>query len=137
MKIIENGDEPIRLMTLEEIRPVDEGMDDILLQTIVAGSSDIEHFTVMVVFKCTNCSYDRVYEYPQDFKDWRDIPTKCFCKACNIPMYVQQNTKEQLRKVLLTEQGTVNPTHLTGFLYGDNINNLNPGVKLNMRGTLR
>ena len=65
------------------------------------------------------------------------MPTKCFCKVCNIPMYVHQNTKEQLRKVLLTEQGTVNPTHLTGFLYGDAINNLNPGVKLNMRGTLR
>ena len=137
MKIIDNGDDPVRLMTLAEIRPVDEGKDDILLQTIVAGSSDIEHFTVMVIFKCTNCSYDKVYEYPQDFKDWRDIPTKCFCKTCSIPMYVQQNTKEQLRKVLLTEQGTVNPTHLTGFLYGDNINNLNPGVKLNMRGTLR
>ena len=137
MQVIENGDDPVRLMKLAELRPLDENKNDILLQTIVAGASDIEHFTRFLVFKCSNCTYERQFTYLEDFPDWRNMPTKCFCKQCNIPMYIHQNDKGQLRKVLLTEQGVTNPVHLTGFLYGDDINNLNPGVKLNMRGTLR
>jgi len=137
MQIIENKDDPVRLMKLDELRPLDENKSDILLQTIVAGASDIEHFTRFLVFKCSNCTYERQFTYLEDFDDWRDMPSKCFCKQCNIQMYIHQNTKGQLRKVLLTEQGVTNPVHLTGFLYGDDINNLNPGVKLNMRGTLR
>jgi replicative DNA helicase Mcm len=137
MQVIENGDDPVRLMKLDELRPTDENQNDILLQTIVAGSSEIEHFTRFIVFKCSNCTNEKQFAYLEDFDDWRDIPTKIICKDCSIPMRIHQNTKGQLRKVLLTEQGVANPTHLTGFLYGDDINNLNPGVKLNMRGTLR
>jgi len=137
MQVIENGDDPVRLMKLAELRPTDENQNDILLQTIVAGSSEVEHYSRFVVFKCSNCTNEKQFTHLEDFDDWRDMPTKTICKDCNIPMYIHQNTKGQLRKVLLTEQGVANPTHLTGFLYGDDINELNPGVKLNMRGTLR
>jgi hypothetical protein len=114
MKVIENGDDPVRLMKLDELRPTDENQNDILLQTIVAGSSEIEHFTRFIVFKCSNCTIEKQFAYLEDFDDWRNIPTKQTCKDCSIPMFIHQNTKGQLRKVLLTEQGVTNPTHLTG-----------------------
>ena len=138
MKEFEDKDGNIfRQLTLEELRPKDEGRNDVLLQTIVAGSSEIEHFTTFIVFRCYNCKDERQYEYGDDFKDWRDMPVKKKCDKCNIDMFIHQNTKGQLRKVLMTEQGTTNPINLTGFIYGDDINKIQPGTKLNMNGILR
>lgn len=137
MKEFEKDGETFRLLTLEELRPKDEGRDDVLLQTIVAGSSEIEHFTTFIVFGCYKCKDEVQYEYGDDFKDWRDMPIKMKCDRCNQDMYINQNNKGQLRKVLMTEQGTTNPIHLTGFIYGDDINKIQPGTKLNLNGILR
>lgn len=137
MKEYVKDGETYRLLQLEELRPSDEGKDDILLQTIVAGSSEIEHYSRFVVFKCHNCHDERQCSYPEDYKDWRDVPTKMKCDKCGIDMYIMQNDKGQLRKVLMTEQGTTNPIHLTGFIYGGEINKIQPGTKLNLNGILR
>jgi DNA replicative helicase MCM subunit Mcm2 (Cdc46/Mcm family) len=136
-EFIDKDGEALRLLTLEELLPNDEGKEDVLLQTIVAGSSEIEHYTRLIEFSCSECKDQRPYSYPEDFKDWRNMPTKKKCDRCNIDMYESQNTKGQLRKVLMTEQGTTNPIHLTGFIYGPDINKIQPGTKLNLNGILR
>ena len=141
MKEIMNGDETFRLLQLEELRPDDEEKKDVLLQTIIAGSSEIEHYSEMIVYKCFNdkksCSHEETFSYGLDTDDWRNLPLKYDCPRCEAPCVMIQNTKGQLRKILMTEQGTTNPIHLQGFIYGDNINKIQPGTKLNLNGILR
>ena len=42
------------LLTLEELRPKHEGNPNVLLQTIVSGSSEVEHYPYFLVYKCLN-----------------------------------------------------------------------------------
>jgi replicative DNA helicase Mcm len=134
---VDKDGETCNLLKLAELKPLHEKDSNILLQTIVAGQSEIEHYAIMIIYKCPNCTHEKVYDYPKDFKDWRDIPQKARCDVCNLEMFEEQVTKGQLRKVLMTEQGETNPIHLTGFIYGDSITKLQPGTKLNLRGILR
>lgn len=134
---IDKDGQVCNLLKLDEIRPIHENDPNVLLQTIVAGQSEIEHYAIMIVYHCPNCSTEKQFHYPEDFKDWRDMPQKFRCDQCNLDCYQQQVTKGQLRKVLMTEQGETNPIHLTGFIYGDNITKIQPGTKLNLRGILR
>ena len=113
---------------------------NVLLETIISGQSEIEHYATNIIYECPNfkhCSTEKHFDYPQDFKDWRDMPQKYRCPVCNLECYQKQVNKSQLRKVLMTEQGESNPIHLTGFIYGNEIQNINPGTKLNLRGTLK
>jgi replicative DNA helicase Mcm len=137
LEIIKDGDNEYRLLSLSELKPTDEGKDDVLLKTIVAGNSEVEHFTYWVNYKCPNCTNEKDFDRKTYNGDWRKVPTKWKCDRCNIPMYEGQVNKGQLRKVLLSEQGVSNPIHLTGFIYGDDIHGINPGTKLNMSGILR
>ena len=134
---VDKDGETCNLLKLAELKPLHEKDPNILLQTIVAGQSEIEHYAIMIIYACPNCTHTRTYDYPGDFKDWRDIPQKYRCDVCNLDCTQSQVTKGQLRKVLMTEQGETNPIHLTGFIYGDNITKLQPGTKLNLRGILR
>jgi len=132
--------ETFRLLKLEELRPLDEEKKDVLLQTIVAGSSEIEHYPMNIIFKCANCTNEKQFDYADlepDVSDWRDLPSRFKCDRCNIDMYTKQINKGQLRKILMTEQGAENPINLTGFIYGDNINCISPGIQLNLQGILR
>jgi len=124
------------LLTLEELRPKHEGNRNVLLQTIVSGSSEIEHYPYSIVYKCLNCHIEPQID-TEDIPDWRDLPMKYRCDKCNIEMKQIQVSKGQLRKILMTEQGTKNPIHLIGYLYGEDINKIEPGTKLNIRGTLK
>jgi replicative DNA helicase Mcm len=124
------------LLTLEELRPKHEGNRNVLLQTIVSGSSEIEHYPYSIVYKCLNCHIEPQID-TEDVPDWRDLPMKYRCDKCNIEMKQIQVSKGQLRKILMTEQGTKNPIHLIGYLYGEDINKIEPGTKLNIRGTLK
>ena len=136
---VDKDGETCNLLKLSELRPSHEKLKDnnILLQTIIAGQSEIEHYAQQIIYKCTNCTCDKKYDVPLHFEDWRDIPQKARCDVCNLEMVEDEVTKGQLRKVLMTEQGETNPIHLTGFIYGDEITKLQPGTKLNLRGILR
>ena len=139
-KFVDSNGETCHLLKLKDLRPLHENDGNILLQTIVAGQSEIEHYAIKIVYKCPNhgnCSTEKQFDYPEDFEDWRDMPQKYRCDRCNLECYQKQITKGQLRKVLMTEQGESNPIHLTGFIYGDNIVQIQPGTKLNLRGMLR
>ena len=139
-KYVDADGEECKLYQMKELVPTLEGDKNVLLQTIISGQSEIEHFATMIIYNCPNkgnCTAKKEWHYPEDFKDWRDIPQKARCDMCNLEMYVKQVKKEQLRKVLMTEQGESNPLHLTGFIYGNEIQNLQPGTKLNLRGMLR
>ena len=134
---VDKDGETCNLLKLAELKPLHEKDPNILLQTIVAGQSEIEHYAIKIIYACPNCTHEKSYDYPEEFEDWRDIPQKARCDVCNLEMFEEQVTKGQLRKVLMTEQGETNPIHLTGFIYGDNITKLQPGTKLNLRGILR
>lgn len=140
MKIYTQDGKDYRQLDLDELRPLDEGKNDVLLQTIVSGSSEIEHYPTNIIFKCSNCKKEKHFDYAglePDVDDWRDLPTKLRCDHCNIEMYIHQVNKGQLRKILMTEQGETNPINLTGFIYGDDINKISPGTQLNLQGILR
>jgi replicative DNA helicase Mcm len=130
------GDKTYFLKSLTEITPKDEGKDNILLQGIVLGNSEIEHFSTFIVMKCNSCKCDFQYSI-EDYKDWRDIHPLRTCPKCEIPLVETQNDKEQLKKILLSEQGKTNPTHITAFVYGENIHAIQPGIRINIGGTLR
>ena len=136
---VDKNGETCHLLKLAELRPKHEQFKDnnILLETIIAGQSEIEHYAELIYYKCPHCKIEKKYECPLNFEDWRDIPQKARCDHCSIEMFVEQVTKGQLRKVLMTEQGESNPIHLTGFIYGDQITKIQPGTKLNLRGILR
>jgi replicative DNA helicase Mcm len=139
-KYVDADGEECKLYQMKELVPTLEGDKNVLLQTIISGQSEIEHFATMIIYNCPNkgnCTAKKEWHYPEDFKDWRDIPQKARCDMCNLEMTPIQVKKEQLRKVLMTEQGESNPLHLTGFIYGNEIQNLQPGTKLNLRGILR
>ena len=135
----ENG-ERCKTYPIKDLTPEFEGNGNVLLETIISGQSEIEHYATNIIYECPNfkhCSTEKHFDYPQDFKDWRDMPQKYRCPVCNLECYQKQVNKSQLRKVLMTEQGESNPIHLTGFIYGNKIQNLQPGTKLNLRGMLR
>lgn len=140
MKLYEKDGVTYKLMKLEELRPIHESDEEILLQTIVAGNSEIEHYPTNIIYACANCTYDKSFDYADiepTVKDWRDLPIRHNCPRCNIGCFVKQINKGQLRKILMTEQGETNPINLTGFIYGDDINKINPGTQLNLQGKLR
>ena len=62
MKEFEKDGETFRLLKLEELRPLDEEKKDVLLQTIVAGSSEIEHYPTNIIFKCANCTNEKQFD---------------------------------------------------------------------------
>lgn len=124
------------LKSLTEIVPSDEEKDNILLQGIISGNSEIEHYSTFIVMKCGNCKCEYQYD-SSDYKDWRNMKPVSKCPTCNVPVFEIQNDKQQLRKILLTEQGKVNPVHVTGFVYGENIHAIQPGVRVNVNGILR
>ena len=130
-----------RLLSISTISNRDEGKKDVLLQAIVTGVSEIEHYPRGVEYYCHKCNDGRGFAEKSlefgELEDWRSIPMKYKCDRHNEFMIQQQITKGQLRKVLLTQQGVSNPISLTGYVYGDDINKIIPGVKLNLQGILR
>ena len=86
---IDKDGEICDLLKLAELRPTHEQFKDnnILLQTIVAGQAEIEHYATMIVYRCPNCTHEKIYESPKDFIDWRDIPQKARCDVCNLEMF--------------------------------------------------
>lgn len=130
------GNDKFLLKKLTELLPSDEGKDNILLQGIVMGNSEIEHYSTFIVTLCMNCKREIHYN-DVDYKDWRDMKPLMKCLECNVPVTIIQNDKQQLKKILLSEQGVTNPIHLTAFVYGENIHAIQPGIRLNLGGILR
>lgn len=130
------GDKTFILKSLTELTPKDEGKDNILLQGIVLGNSEIEHFSTFIAMECPTCKI--LYQYSlEDYSDWRDIHPLKKCLKCDVPLYETQNDKDQLKKIMISEQGKTNPIHLTAFVYGENIHAIQPGIRINIGGILR
>ncbi|MGB0976969.1 MAG: AAA family ATPase [Prolixibacteraceae bacterium] len=138
MEIIKGKDgKEYRLITLKDLKPEDEEKDDVLLQVIAVGATNVEHYPTKVVYKCPDCTEEQDFDYPRDYKDWRKLPMRYRCPRHNQDCMQIQVNKGQLRKVLLSEQGGTNPVHITGFVYGNDINKIQPGVRINVNGILR
>ena len=122
-------------ITLDELKPGYEGKST-LMSLIITGNSEIEHYSTFIVTKCPKCQDTRSVDDEQ-YPNWRDMKPITFCDRCGLNMFEIQNDKKELRKVLLSEQGGTNPIHITGYVYGENVYKVNPGVKMNVMGTLR
>ena len=84
---VDKNGETCHLLKLKDLRPLHENDGNILLQKIVAGQSEIEHYAIKIVYKCPNhgnCSTEKQFDYPEDFEDWRDMPQKYRCDRCNL-----------------------------------------------------
>lgn len=134
-KLVDKDGTEYDLLKLAELNPKHENKKT-CMELIATGSSDIEHFSTFIVTKCPKCK-NEIQTSLEDHDNWRDMKPVTRCDRCNLSMYEIQNDKAELRKVLLSEQGTVNPIHITGYVYGDNVHKVNPGIKLNVMGTLR
>ena len=88
------------LKTIKELNPLDEEFNDRILKGLVVGISEIEHYINFVVTSCPNCGDDNTYKCEGDFRKFR-YPLKC--KKCNIALYVKQDGKDMVRKLLLQE----------------------------------
>ena len=51
---VDKNGETCYLLKLEDLRPLHENDGNILLQTIVAGQSEIEHYAIKIVYQCPN-----------------------------------------------------------------------------------
>ena len=127
-----------QLKTLSELTPYDEG-ENRFLEGMVIGQSEVEHYPTQIVMKCPNhdCTNEKVWEQESFKQDWRDPPLVRKCLRCNSPMYESEVTKEMLKKVIISEQGVDNPLFITGFVYGEDINTIQPGMRIKMTGILR
>ena len=81
---VDKNGETCHLLKLAELRPKHEQFKDnnILLETIIAGQSEIEHYAELIYYKCPHCKIEKKYECPLNFEDWRDIPQKARCDHC-------------------------------------------------------
>ena len=122
-------------LKLQELNTQYEGKKT-LMKLITTGSSEIEHYSTFIVTSCPKC-HDEQQVSIEDFPNWRDMKPVTKCDHCALPMYEKQNNKSELRKILLSEQGVTNPIHITGYVYGDDVHRVNPGIKMNVMGTLR
>ena len=130
------GDKTYYLKSLSELTPNDENKDNILLQGIVLGNSEIEHYSRFIVMKCFGCK-DVIQYSDEDYNDWRDMKPVMKCIKCGVNMVEIQNNKDQLKKILISEQGKVNPINLTAFVYGENIHAIQPGIRIDIGGILK
>jgi len=75
---VDKDGETCNLLKLAELRPEHEQYKDnnVLLQTIVAGQSEIEHYAQLVIYKCPNCTHEKQWHYPEDFADACDFEAK-------------------------------------------------------------
>jgi len=123
-----------QLKSIKELEPLDEGQDDRIIQGLVTGTGDIEHYDKFIVLKCKKCKNELQLDNEGDFRHF-DIDTKCH--ECNSTMVVIQNTKGRVRKILLQEDTIEKPTEITSFLFGEDTLIVDDGQKIAVRGTLR
>ena len=84
-----------QLKTLSELTPYDEG-ENRLLEGMVIGQSEVEHYPTQIVMKCPNhdCTNEKIWKQDSFKQDWRDPPLVRKCLRCNSPMYESEVTKE-------------------------------------------
>ena len=122
---------------LSELNPKDEG-DKILVEGMVIGQGEVEHYPTSLITKCPTreCTEDW-WEQKTREDDWRDPILKRKCSRCNLVMHETVNSKDMIKRIIVSEQGKDNPLFLNCFIYGEDINRIQPGKIIRMEGILR
>lgn len=126
-----------KLKKIREINPIDEGISDVIIEGIVVGIGDIEHYTKYVVMKCPSCNEEYSFELGNN-DDFRNFKWGDRCSACKVTTYLLRDTpKGMVRKLLIQEIDSVTPMDLTCYLFGEDTLLVEAGKKIAVRGTLR
>jgi len=122
---------------LSELNPKDEGRK-ILVEGMVIGQGEVEHYPTSLITKCpTRECTESFWEQESLEDDWRDPILKRKCSRCNLVMHETVNSKEMIKRIIVSEQGKDNPLFLNCFIYGEDINRIQPGKVIRMEGILR
>lgn len=121
---------------LSELTPKDEGQK-ILITGMVIGQGEVEHYAESIMTVCSNCKKDSYWLQENIEDDWRDPVLIRKCDRCNLTMIEDVQKKNMLKKIIISEQGVDNPLFITGFIYGENINKIQPGRVIKAEGILR
>lgn len=119
-----------------ELNGSDEGNDKLLMQGIVMGISEIEHYPNLAVVKCQGCR-DEIQIHESDFKNWRNFKIPKECLKCGGVFDVIQFSKGNIRKFLFGEEKNANPITITAFLFKSDVYNVKPGEKIRINATLQ
>jgi len=118
-----------------ELTGSDEGNDKLLMEGVVMGISEIEHYPQLAVVKCVGCK-DEIQVHESDFKNWRSFKLPTECNQCGAQYNVIQFDKGNIRKFLFGEEKASNPITITGFVFKNDVYQLKPGEKIRVNAIL-
>lgn len=129
-------DDGFYIKTFAELDGTDEGNEKLLMEGVIMGISEIEHYSIFVVTKCPKCKDEQQVRL-DDFKDWRHFTFPNICEQCGTGLNVIQHDKETVRKFLFGEDSATNPITMTAFVFKDDVYRLKPGEKIKINGVIR
>ena len=133
MKEFEDG---FYLKEFSELTGKDEYNEKLLMQGIVMGIGEIEHYPVFAVCKCNGCKIEPQISI-EDYKNWRNFTIPKNCESCGGILNVIQLDKATIRKFLFGEEKTSNPITMTAFVFGDTVYDLKPGESIRINGVIQ
>ncbi|MFM7796493.1 MAG: AAA family ATPase, partial [Candidatus Nitrosotenuis sp.] len=118
-----------------ELEGSDEGQEKLLMEGIIMGISEIEHYPNLAVLKCQKCK-DEVQIHESDFKNWRNFKLPTECIHCGGTYDIIQFSKGNIRKFLFGEDKTSNPITITAFVFKKDVYTIKPGEKIRVNAIL-
>lgn len=129
-------DDGYYIKEFSELDGSDENNEKLLMEGLVLGMSEIEHFSRFVVVKCMKCKNEHQIDV-KDFTNWRNFRLPKECERCGDELIPIQWDKSLVRKVLFGEPKTSNPITLTGYVFYNDVYKIKPGEKIKINGILR
>ena len=129
-------DDGFYIKTFAELDGSDENNEKLLMQGVIMGIGDIEHYSKFIVTKCGKCK-DEVQYRLEDFSTWRNFKTVTECPSCGNTVDIIQHDKGMVRKFLFGEERAANPITITAFVFDNDVYNVRPGEKIKINGVIR
>ena len=123
------------LKEFNELTGKDEHNEKLLMQGVIMGIGEIEHYPIMAAITCNNCKNDDLI-HSSDCKDWRSFNIPKTCEKCGGVFTITQLDKSTIRKFLFSEEKNSNPITMTGFVFGDMVYQLRPGESIRVNGVI-
>ena len=120
--------------TIRDLTPELEGLKDRIIDGIIVGIGDVEHYDYIFEFKCPECKKEHSLENNEDF---RVFTPEYKCEDCNKKMNIIQITKGRIRKLLLQENKMMQPLDITTYVFGDDTLKVEVGKRIAVGGALR
>jgi DNA replicative helicase MCM subunit Mcm2 (Cdc46/Mcm family) len=121
---------------IREINPLVDENHTVLLKGLIISMGDIEYVPVQFDLRCSNCTFDKLVSYKEDYDNWRNPQFFDRCDRCGIPLIIR-TTKERMRRFEIQEVGITNPYIITCYIFGESVTKIEPSEEIRIKGTVR